>query len=616
MCAIEMDLTPRETSPHLEALQQALSTGASDRLALLTEAVAKAPPAEVARLLLDCHERLEATRQELARQEDGSSRVARAARLITSRANLQTTLDTILQMALEVTGARYGIVRLVDAEGRLGTGSVAGEELDRPLVEALEIAPTTITGWVAWHRQALCIADVACEPWSHLYYPLDRGHEMRAELAVPMLGSGGRLEGVLNLESPRAGAFSDADRLLLQALASHAVIALQEMRLVDALQETAEHLLAWPCGRVLQHLVDLARDLLGVDAAAIHALEGDGRTCLAATATQDPEPEADWEDIREIPVRPPGHGSQVWVLSVYRKRVRRDEHAGPEADSTSPAHDGKATDPASPAQDRAGESEWDAKVGGCLARYAALALENQARQEQLSASRQQRAVAEMFAAVGDVAANLLHQLNNKIGIIPVRVQSVEGKCRPLLETTPYLARQLDEIRRSAQEAMRGVADNLRLLRPSATAAIDLAPCVEQALQMMERPAGLEVTVQGLEALPPVQAEEYSVALVFLNLLDNACTAMQGQGRIRVRGTATLDQVRVTISDTGPGIDPARQEQIFEFSQSGRSGRSGLGFGLWWVRTLLTRIGGSIAVESDGRRGARFRLVFPRSGAAS
>ena len=46
-------------------------------------------------------------------------------------------------MALEVTGGHYGIVRLLDPDGRLITRAVAGEELDRPLVEAHDVTPTT-----------------------------------------------------------------------------------------------------------------------------------------------------------------------------------------------------------------------------------------------------------------------------------------------------------------------------------------------------------------------------------------------------------------------------------------------------------------------------------------
>ena len=76
--------------------------------------------------------------RDLARTEDELSRLRHAGLLISSRQGLEQTLEAILQMALEVTDAHYGIFRLVDPGGQnLITRALAGDHLDRPLVEAL-----------------------------------------------------------------------------------------------------------------------------------------------------------------------------------------------------------------------------------------------------------------------------------------------------------------------------------------------------------------------------------------------------------------------------------------------------------------------------------------------
>ncbi|HEY3997673.1 MAG TPA: GAF domain-containing sensor histidine kinase, partial [Candidatus Xenobia bacterium] len=462
--------------------------------------------------------------------------------------------DAILQMALDVTGARYGIVRLLSPEATLVTGSVAGENLQRPLIEALALTDETITGWVASHAQPLCIADVREPPWNSRYYPLDRDREMRSELAVPLVGGGGQVEGVLNLESPRVGAFGEGDRLLLQALATQAVIAIQEARLLDALQDSAEHLLSWPCDRVLDRLADLARDLVGARAACI-------RTADAAPGAKP--------DL-EVPIRTLG------TLEVYGL-ARAD-------------------------------AEWDRKVLGCLAHMAALAMDNEHRQRLLQHTLEQRTVAETFAAVGDVAANLLHQLNNKLGIIPLRVQGIEDKHADVLAGNAWLARQLAEIRKSAQEAMAAVRDNLSLLRPGQHAPVGLGDCIEQARRMLSVPSTFTVELHDVHALPKVNADARSLSMVFLNLFDNAATATAGAGQVEVHGRCRDGHVLVAVSDSGPGISRDLQDRIFEHSWSGRSGK--LGFGLWWVRTLMTRLGGDITVDSDGRRGTTFLLSLP------
>jgi signal transduction histidine kinase len=87
--------------------------------------------------------------------------------------------------------------------------------------------------------------------------------------------------------------------------------------------------------------------------------------------------------------------------------------------------------------------------------------------------------------------------------------------------------------------------------------------------------------------------------------------MEGSGVISVRGAVQGGWVEVQVSDSGPGIAPDLHERIFDFNFSGRRAHSGkLGFGLWWVKTLMARFGGSVAVDSDGQHGATFTLRLP------
>jgi signal transduction histidine kinase len=262
---------------------------------------------------------------------------------------------------------------------------------------------------------------------------------------------------------------------------------------------------------------------------------------------------------------------------------------------------------------RFAESDWDKKVLVCLARYAVLAIQNADRLDALRAAQEQRSIAETFAAVGDIASNLLHHLNNKLGTIPVRVQGIQDKCAPLLAGDPYLAHNLDEIERCAMEAMESVRENLSYLRPMVVEPVSVGARVVDAIQSSRIPAGIHVQAENLEHLPAVMAGGQSLSFVFTNLLENAADAMQGQGVITIRGAICEDWVEVAVRDEGPGIDPALHDRIFELNYSGRSAPAGkLGFGLWWVKTLMTRLGGSVSVESDGKHGATFRLRLPRA----
>jgi signal transduction histidine kinase len=260
------------------------------------------------------------------------------------------------------------------------------------------------------------------------------------------------------------------------------------------------------------------------------------------------------------------------------------------------------------------ESEWDTKVLTCLAHYAALALRNAERRQMLREVQQRHAVSETFAAIGDVAANALHHLNNKVGTIPVRVQGIKAKCPSAVESDPYLAQNLDAIESSARQAMAAVRENLAHLRPIHPTPVPVAACIDEALHDLTIPMGVTLERSGLRALPPVVASQHSLTLVFRNLIENALRALDAEGHICITGAVEGAWVTVAVADDGIGIPIDRQAEIFEFDveSSSRERAHGLGFGLWWVRTLMRRLGGSINVISDGQHGSTFRVRLPRA----
>lgn len=569
--------------------------------------------------------RLSHIRQDLLRSEDALDRLRHAGMLISSRLGLDETLESILDMALDVTGAQYGIFRLVDEGGtQLVVRAFAGA-VGRPQLGELPMDSSSVMGWVAVHRQSLCIHDLEAAPWVRLYRPLDADLRMRSELAVPLTGSGGRLEGVLNLESPRVGAFGEQDRLLLHALATQAVIAIQEARLMDALLEVARLLLIEPYPRVLAHLVAQAADLLNASTSAIWRLS-DAQTLTLQASTPDVERDQSLPLhgsltgqalIEGVPITsdnvrndPRFHRSELaevraWTRALIVPIVSSENGQPIGAFSVYGLEDEPV---------HFTESQWDTKVLMCLAYYAALAFQNADRQSELRLAQERHAVAETFAAVGDVAANVLHHLNNKVGTIPVRIQGIRAKCPDVLDESDYLASNLQEIEHSARDAMEAVRDSLVNLRSIHPSPVTVLSCVRAALDQAHLPDSVAVELVALAELPPVTASQRSLTFVFANLLNNAVTALDDRGTIRIQGRIAEDCVEIAVIDDGPGIPRHLQMRIFEFDLPTRASRRNgkLGFGLWWVRTLMMRLGGSIAVDSDGRHGTRFTIRLPRA----
>ncbi|MBN1119949.1 MAG: GAF domain-containing protein [Anaerolineae bacterium] len=559
----------------------------------------------------------------LARKDEELLRLRRAGLLIAARPHLQEILVAILQMALEVTGAQYGSFFLVDKSGQiLRSTAMLGKDLSRPLKNDLPIEAPSIAGWVARHHEPVCISDLREEPWASIYYPFDRDLEMRSELAVPLIGASGRLNGVLNLESPEIEAFSETDSHLLQALATQAVIVLQEVMLLDALKEVAECLLVKPFMEVLHKLAEIAVDLLNAGASAIWLVE-DGSLVLQAAS-------AGHEHGERIPIE----GSLVGQAVLNGEPVVSDDvrvdtrFCRPDLATAQgwmqalvvPLYLGNKSEPSGAFgvycvesdSGRFNESDWTIKVLTILADYASLSILNDERQHALNTAQEQVTVAETFAALGDIAANLLHQLNNKIGIIPVRVQGIQDKCQPVLETNAYLAENLEQIEEGAREAMAVVRENLSILHPIDLTMVNVDTCVKEAVSSANISQDIRVKVNPLVDLPPVMAGKQSLVLVFANLIENSANAMQGEGTVTIEGRRDDGWVEICVSDTGPGIASELQGRIFEFNYSGhKNAFSGkLGFGLWWVKTLMTRLGGTVTVESDGQHGATFKLRLP------
>ena len=557
--------------------------------------------------------RLTGVHRDLARKDDELSRLHRAGLIISSRLRLKETLESILQLALEVTNAHYGIFRLLDKSGEfLITSAVGGSHMDRPLIEKMPLNGNSVMAHVARTRQPALISDLRAEPWAQIYYPLDSGLKMLSELTVPLVNSSGRLEGVLNLESPHVGAFSEDDSHMLQSLATYAVTAIQEVRLLDALQEIARLLLVEPSQKVLDHLTATANDLLNTSSSAIWLLSDDELILTASNGDYHHAEKISLQDgligqavLLKKKISSDFSASQKWSRALIVPLFAGDDERPLGAFSVFSSD----TDAG-----RIAESEWDEKVLTCLAYYAVLTIQNESHQDALRTSQEQRWTAETFAAVGDISANLLHNMNNKVGIIPVRIQAIQDKYRQTLENDLYLTNSLAEIERSAMEAMQIVQENLSHLRPIRMEKVRIASCVSEAICGVQVPAGIHIKVEGLDDLPMVIAGGQSLTFVFKNLIENANVAMNGNGSINIRGLTVPEWVEVSVIDNGPGVSPDLHNQIFELNFTERAGAhpGKLGFGLWWVKTLMARLGGSVMVESDGQHGATFVLRLPRA----
>ena len=115
-------------------------------------------------------------------------------------------------------------------------------------------------------------------------------------------------------------------------------------------------------------------------------------------------------------------------------------------------------------------------------------------------------------------------------------------------------------------------------------------------------------------LPEIEADRQKVERVLINLLDNALKYMPDGGTICVQAGMEEGQVRISVSDDGPGIPVEDRERIFERytrADQNRGNRRGYGLGLAYCRLAVQAHGGRIWVEEDeNTAGSRFVFILP------
>jgi signal transduction histidine kinase len=147
-------------------------------------------------------------------------------------------------------------------------------------------------------------------------------------------------------------------------------------------------------------------------------------------------------------------------------------------------------------------------------------------------------------------------------------------------------------------------------------AFSLREALERGVVMVRERAtgnGLQLSLELAPDVDIVRGDERRLRQVVFNLLSNAVKFTPAGGRIVVSTARSDDEVRIAVTDTGPGIALADQDRIFEeFQQTalGLSQREGTGLGLALSRRLVELHGGRIWVESEPGAGSRFVFALP------
>ncbi|MGL5807592.1 MAG: ATP-binding protein [Xenococcaceae cyanobacterium] len=158
-------------------------------------------------------------------------------------------------------------------------------------------------------------------------------------------------------------------------------------------------------------------------------------------------------------------------------------------------------------------------------------------------------------------------------------------------------------------------DNTSDLDLSATVKLeDLVPGTVSTYQPLAEEKGIQLGYTIPSGFPPIACPSSWLRQMLVNLLNNSLQFTPSGGKVFVQAALRNDNVELTFSDTGVGIDAKELPKIFNSFYRGRSAiheqGSGAGLGLTIVRQLIERCGGTISVNSRVGKGSVFRVFLP------
>ena len=592
------------------------------------------------------------TDQALAQRVDELSTMQRIDRELNAALDFDRVMDMTLDWALRGTGATIGVIGLRDerSEGRQGflllasRGFPAGHRQQEPWPLQRGIA-----GRVIRTGEPALVDDVSLDPD---YYPALA--ETRSQLTVPIRREGA-VVGVIDVESPKVGAFDEEHLAFVRRLADHAAIAIENARLYRETQQRLRELsvlfdtsaalsTTLNVDEVLHIIARQVTAILDAEGCAISNWDREQDALVTMLDYVRAEPAVNAQGRKEMPVVYPLADYPASRQVLERRQPTAVRASDPDADPAEVrlmleqgvrhllmvpmiVHD-EVVGMLEPFQSHEDQPFTPTDIGlvQTLANQAAAALEN---------ARLYEGVAEANKAKSEFIDFVAHELKQPM-------TSMQGYARLLTmgiggELAPMQAQFVQVITSNVDRMGKLVNDLLEISRLEAGRTtlrlepVQLREVIDETLintrtEIEARHHTLEVAVP--DDLPPVMGDRERLVQILTNLVSNAYKYTPEGGRIRIavpcsggetgnghgEQQAPPGHLLVCVSDTGIGMSPQElaglQEKFFRADQPLVREQPGTGLGVSITRGLVALHGGELVVESETGKGTTFSFTVP------
>ncbi len=283
-------------------------------------------------------------------------------------------------------------------------------------------------------------------------------------------------------------------------------------------------------------------------------------------------------------------------------------------------------------------SERDDEIGALATRFNEMTFslresraETQRQNEAKLKLEQRLAQTEKLATIGQLAAELAHEVGTPLNVIAVRASSLKKKSRDpeaVSKNARIIAEQSARITRIIQRLLDFTRRKVGVLEQNPVQLNEVTLSTMELLEAQFTASSIKSTLARAEGLPPIPGDADRLQQVLLNLILNAVQAMPAGGTLRVetaevhRRRPGLDKapeqtcVVVEVADTGVGIPAEHRDKIFEPFYTSKSETGGTGLGLSVCFGIVKEHDGWIELSDVPGGGTAFRVYLPTSEAKS
>jgi PAS domain S-box-containing protein len=426
-------------------------------------------------------------------------------------------------------------------------------------------------------------------------FEIARKLKIQSMICVPIVHEGESL-GVIVVDSLKSQKeFREGDINLLMAVASQTALSIANARSFQKLQESEKK---------HRTLVETIRDI-------VYTIDLEGRftyvSPMVALITGYTDKELLGRDFIEIITSPYkdivtqrfSDGLKSGEIATYEiEFLRKDKKAVPVELNVAPLTNNKG--------------QMIGRIG--VARDITRRHMEEAKRQEVEL----RALAQdKLASLGEIATGVAHEINQPLSYIKIILESTLNDIENEKLDRAELSGDFNESLRQVGK-ITNIISHLRTFGRSDVTSfnpVKLSTVLDDTLILMNerlRIKNITIDIQLAEYLPFLYGNQVKFEQIFVNLIQNSMDAIEEQGKGEIILSAQVDnnEVLITYSDTGKGIDPKMQEKIFEPFFTTKEAGKGTGIGLSIVYGIIQEHEGTITCESVMGKGATFQIRLP------